>query len=42
MVIHGDDVFNPDGYRRLRAFGPFIDPDTYDIMPTTYVSRGPL
>jgi hypothetical protein len=38
MGIDEDDVFNPDGYRRWRAFGPFIDPDTFDTMPTTYVS----
>lgn len=38
MAIHKEDIFDPDGYRRFRAFGPFIDPDAFEIMPTTYVS----
>ena len=37
MALHDDSgIYNPDGYARLRAFGPFIDADTYVIQPTTY------
>lgn len=32
----GSRVYDPNGYAQLRAFGPFIDADTYEIQPTTY------
>ena len=38
MGTQGEDFFDPDGYRRFHAFGPFIDKETFVIMPTTYVS----
>lgn len=38
MEFQEEDVYDPDGYRSFHAFGPFIDKETFEIMPTTYVS----
>ena len=31
----GSGVYDPKGYERLKPFGPFIDPHTFEIQPTT-------
>lgn len=32
---HGSGVYDPERYARLKPFGPFIDPQTFEIQPTT-------
>ena len=31
----GSPIYDPNGFAKLRPFGPFIDPRTFEMEPTT-------